>query len=111
MKEQIGKVQLYILEDEISASNGLGAAKISGNAVPEDSVRERERADEKELMEILRTCPEDQYRSVLQERKNEFLLEELSGLRANLVRAFSVPDGASVLEAGCGCGAMTGTLA
>ena len=72
MKEQIGKVQLYILEDEISASNGLGAAKISGNAVPEDSVRERERADEKELMEILRTCPEDQYRSVLQERKNEF---------------------------------------
>lgn len=111
MKEQIGKVQLYILEDEISASNGPGAAKISGNAVPEDSVRERERADEKELMEILRTCPEDQYRSVLQERKNEFLLEELSGLRANLVRAFSVPDGASVLEAGCGCGAMTGTLA
>lgn len=111
MKEQIGKVQLYILEDEISASNGPGAAKISGNAVPEDSVTERERADEKELMEILRTCPEDQYRSVLQERKNEFLLEELSGLRANLVRAFSVPDGASVLEAGCGCGTITGTLA
>lgn len=112
MKEQIGKVQLHILgEDEIPAPEVPGAAKIPGKAASEISGTQRERADEKELMEVLRTCPEDQYRSVLQEHKNEFLLEELSGLRANLVRAFAVPDGASVLEAGCGCGAMTGTLA
>ena len=112
MKEQIGKVQLHILEeDEIPAPEVSGAAKIPGKAASEISGTQRERADEKELMEVLRTCPEDQYRSVLQKRRNEFLLEELSGLRANLVRAFAVPDGASVLEAGCGCGAMTGTLA
>ena len=112
MKEQIGKVQLHILAgDEIAASDGPGAARIVEKAAAGVCGTEKEKADERELMEILRTCQEDQYRAVLQERKSEFLLEELSGLRANLVRAFGVPDGASVLETGCGCGAMTGTLA
>lgn len=112
MKEQIGKVQLHILAgDEIAASDGPDAARIVGKAAAGVCGTEKEKADERELMEILRTCQEDQYRAVLQERKSEFLLEELSGLRANLVRAFGVPDGASVLEAGCGCGTITGTLA
>lgn len=112
MKEQIGKVQLHIIAgDKISASAGPGAAKISGKAWSGDSVTGKEREEERELMEILKTCSVDRYRSVVQERGSEFLLEELSGLKANLVRAFAVPDGASALEAGCGCGAVTGALA
>ena len=63
------------------------------------------------MLEILRTCPEDRYRSVIQERKSEFLLEELSGLKANLVRAFKIPAPASVLEIGGGCGSLTEVLA
>ncbi|MGI6057043.1 MAG: hypothetical protein ACOYBD_08705 [Bilifractor sp.] len=88
MKEPIGRTQLGNKTEKTAAAS-----------------------DEKELLKILKDCPEGQYRCALKGRRNEFLLEELSGLRGNLVRAFEVPEGTSALEIGGGYGSLTCVLA
>ncbi len=110
MREEAGKVQSGI-RTETAGREQSDSGKETAGREQAGSGPEAAEAEERELLEILRTCPEDRYRSVIQERKSEFLLEELSGLKANLVRAFKIPAPASVLEIGGGCGSLTEVLA
>lgn len=66
---------------------------------------------EEELLDIVKTYPEEAYSQVIRERKSWPVLYHLSHLRGNIVRYLPLEGTERVLEIGAGCGAVTGTLA
>lgn len=68
-------------------------------------------AVEDELLEIVRTTPEEELNRVIGERKDWAVLYHLSDVRENIVSALPITKKDRVLEIGAGCGAITGALA
>ena len=66
---------------------------------------------EDELLEIVRTRPISEYEQVIREKKSWAVLYHLFANRENIVDWMEEDKGASVLEVGAGCGAITGKLA
>ena len=67
--------------------------------------------DEQLILDVVKKYEESEYNSVIHERKNWALMYHLSHIRENIVMNIPMENGASVLEIGAGCGAVTGALA
>ncbi len=67
-------------------------------------------AVEDELLEIVKTYPEEAYNQVIAERKDWAILYHLSHIRTNIVEWLPITRTDTVLEIGSGCGAITGAL-
>ncbi len=63
------------------------------------------------ILEVVKTCPRDQFESVIREKKNWEFLYHLSSQRGNIVDWIPFSGQEKVLEIGAGPGAITGTLA
>lgn len=66
---------------------------------------------EEELLEIVKTHEENEYNSIIAQKKKWSILYHLSHMRANIIEWIPIKDTHLVLEIGSGCGAITGTLA
>lgn len=66
---------------------------------------------EDELLEIVKSTPQEEYGRVIEERKNWPILYHLSSFRQNIIDWIPMEKNARVLEVGSGCGAITGALA
>lgn len=66
---------------------------------------------EDELLEIVKSHGEEEFRKIIEERAKWPILYHLSPLRENIVDWIPMEKDAKVLEIGSGCGAITGKLA
>lgn len=66
---------------------------------------------EDELLDIVKHHGKEEYSRIIEERNEWEFLYHLSPLRANIIEWLPVKEGATGLEIGSGCGAITGTLA
>lgn len=66
---------------------------------------------EDELLEIVKSQGEEEFRKIIEERAKWPILYHLSPLRENIVDWIPMEKDAKVLEIGSGCGAITGKLA
>lgn len=66
---------------------------------------------EEVLLEIVKNFKEEDFNQIIWEHKSWPILYHLSHIRGNVVEWIPFKPGASVLEIGSGCGAITGTLA
>lgn len=66
---------------------------------------------EDELLEIVKTYPEEEFDGIIEERKSWAVMYHLSHLRENIVDWLPMNKDMKVLEVGSGCGAITGALA
>lgn len=89
--EMIGKVRI---EDEFYSGRDLYAD-----------------GGEDMLLEIVKAHPASEYEQIIKEKKDWAVLYHLSENRGNIVDWMENDKGASVLEVGAGCGAVTGKLA
>lgn len=67
-------------------------------------------AIEDELLEIVKTVPQEKYPTVIQEKRSWEVLYHLSDLRENIVEWLPMDKSMKVLEVGSGCGAITGSF-
>lgn len=65
---------------------------------------------EEKLLEIVSSCPEEEYNRVISEKKDWAILYHLSHVRWNIVEWMPITKEHTVLEVGAGCGAVTGIL-
>lgn len=65
---------------------------------------------EEKLLEIVSSCPEEEYNRVIGEKKDWAILYHLSHVRWNIVEWMPITKEHTVLEVGAGCGAVTGIL-
>lgn len=68
-------------------------------------------AAEDVLLDIVKTVPKERYPEVIREKCSWEVLYHLSDLRENIVEWLPMDKEMKVLEAGSGCGAVTGSLA
>lgn len=66
---------------------------------------------EDELLEIVKTYSQTEYKRVIEERRSWPVLYHLSELRENIIDWIPMKKTDKVLEVGSGCGAITGALA
>lgn len=97
LKEQIGKVMLY-LEDESSRSSA-----------PAPQKQEMEETYQK-LQEIIMQSKEEDYHRRITEHKSYEVMYQLAESRGHIVQWLDIPQQAKVLELGAGCGAITSIL-
>lgn len=69
-----------------------------------------EGANEDRLLEIVKNHRENDYERVIEGSRNWSFMYHLSHIRENIVTWLPIEPGASVLEIGSGCGAVTGML-
>ena len=67
-------------------------------------------AIEDDMLEIAKTATEEEYNSIIVERKSWPILYHFSYLRGNVILSMPITKNCSVLEIGAGCGAVTGAL-
>ena len=65
---------------------------------------------EEELLDIVKHNSADRFPALIRERAKWPILYHLSEQRENIIDWFPMKEGASVLEVGAGCGAVTGAL-
>ncbi len=69
-----------------------------------------EGANEDRLLEIVKNHRENDYERVIEGSRNWSFMYHLSHIRENIVTWLPIEPGASILEIGSGCGAVTGML-
>lgn len=65
---------------------------------------------EEKLLKIVQEFPENEYEQIIRHEQSWPVLYHLSKQRENILEWYPFNSGASVLEIGAGCGAVTGTL-
>ncbi len=65
---------------------------------------------EDSILDIVKEHEPSEYRSIIKSKNSWPVLYHLSPVRENIIGWFNVPENASILEVGSGCGAMTGAL-
>lgn len=65
---------------------------------------------EEELLEAVKTHSREEFPELIRKKGNWPFLYHLSEQRANIIDWYPIREGASVLEVGAGCGAITGAL-
>ena len=90
-KKKIGNVPLYYPD----------GAETSEAALEEE---------DRQLLEIVQTCKEQEYHDEITSRKNWTIMYQLAESRANIIEWLELPPQAKVLELGAGCGTITSAL-
>ena len=90
-KKKIGNVPLYYPD----------GAETSEAALEEE---------DRQLLEIVQTCKEQEYHDEITSRKNWTIMYQLAESRANIIEWLQLPPQAKVLELGAGCGTITSAL-
>lgn len=63
------------------------------------------------LLDIVKNHEEQEFNSIIDEKKSWAVMYHLSDIRQNIVEWLQIENTAEILEIGSGCGAITGTLA
>ena len=63
------------------------------------------------LLDIVKNHKEEEFNSIIMEKKDWAVLYHLSPIRQNIVSFLNIDKDSSILEIGAGCGAITGALA
>lgn len=100
----------YEVTEDIAVTKEIGKVKLNYRDYPGSDLYS-DGSVEDELLSIVQNHSEQEYSSIIRERSSWPVLYHLSHVRQNIIEWLPFQKTDSVLEVGCGCGAVTGCLA